>query len=141
MPTARLTRIVPFSAAHRYYRPEWSDERNDEVFGPCAREHGHGHNYRCFVTVSGPVSDETGMLVDLTTLDGALDEEIRQPFDQRHLNHDVAEFAFGKRIPTAEALAIYVWNRLTPRLPTTVRLETVRIEEDHHLYAEYRGEP
>lgn len=141
MPTARLTRIVPFSAAHRYYRPEWSDQRNDEAFGLCAREHGHGHNYRCHVTVSGPVSDETGMLVDLATLDGILDEEIRQPFDHRHLNHDVREFAFGKQIPTAEALAIYVWNRLTPRMPTAVRLKTVRIEEDNYLYAEYHGEP
>jgi 6-pyruvoyltetrahydropterin/6-carboxytetrahydropterin synthase len=133
MATARLTRTVGFSAAHRYHRPEWSAERNAAVFGACAREHGHGHNYRCAVTVAGAVSDETGMLVDLAQL-------VREPLDHRHLNHDVPEFAFGRQIPTAEALAVYVWRRVAARLPAGVRLEAVRIAEDDSLSAEYRGE-
>ncbi len=140
MATARLTRTVRFSAAHRYHRPEWPEERNAAVFGACAREHGHGHNYRCAVTVAGSVSEETGMLVDLVLLDRLLDEQVRQPLDHRHLNHDVPEFAFGRQIPTAEALAVYVWRRVQPRLPAGVRLEAVRIAEDDDLSAEYRGE-
>jgi 6-pyruvoyltetrahydropterin/6-carboxytetrahydropterin synthase len=140
MATARLTRTVRFSAAHRYHRPEWTAERNAAVFGACAREHGHGHNYRCAVTVAGMVSEETGMLVDLALLDRVLEEEVRQPLDHRHLNHDVPEFAFGRQIPTAEALAVYVWRRVGARLPAGVRLEAVRIAEDDDLSAEYRGE-
>jgi 6-pyruvoyltetrahydropterin/6-carboxytetrahydropterin synthase len=140
MPSARLTRIVEFAAAHRYFRPDWTAERNAEAFGLCAREHGHGHNYRCAVTIAGPVSAETGMLMDLVTLDRLLDEEVRRPLDHRHLNHDVPEFAYGRQIPTAEALAAWVWHRVTRRLPAGVRLHTVRIEEDPHLYAEYVGD-
>jgi 6-pyruvoyltetrahydropterin/6-carboxytetrahydropterin synthase len=140
MPTGRLTRVVSFSAAHRYFRPDWTAQRNVEVFGRCAGEHGHGHNYRCAVTVAGPVSDETGMIVDLALLDRVLDEEVCRPLDHRHLNHEVPEFAYGRQIPTAEALAMWVWRRVTPRLPPGVRLHTVRIEEDPHLYAEYAGD-
>lgn len=140
MATAHLTRTVRFSAAHRYHRPEWPAERNAAVFGACAREHGHGHNYRCAVTVAGALSGETGMLVDLALLDRLLDEEVRQPLDHRHLNHDVPEFAFGRQIPTAEALAVYVWRRVAARLPREVRLESVRIAEDDDLSAEYCGE-
>lgn len=140
MAHARLTRVVAFSAAHRYFRPEWSPERNAEVFGACAREHGHGHSYRCHVTVSGPVADDTGMVMALETLDRLLREEVRERLDHRHLNHDVPEFAFGRTIPTAEALAVYVWERVARRLPPEVRLHAVRIEEDHDLYAEYVGD-
>jgi 6-pyruvoyltetrahydropterin/6-carboxytetrahydropterin synthase len=140
MATARLTRIVDFSAAHRYFRPEWTAEQNAAAFGLCAREHGHGHNYRCAVTVSGPISNETGMLVDLALLDRVLEDTVRRPLDHRHLNHDVPEFAYGRLIPTAEVLAAWVWSRVAPRLPAGVRLHAVRIEEDPHLYAEYVGD-
>jgi 6-pyruvoyltetrahydropterin/6-carboxytetrahydropterin synthase len=141
MATARLTRVVRFSAAHRYHRPDWSAEDNARAFGLCAREHGHGHNYRCAVTVSGLVRDDTGMLMDLAALDGLLESEVRAPLDHRHLNLDVPDFAYGRAIPTAEALAVWVWRRLAARLPHGVRLHGVRITEDDDLYAEYFGEP
>lgn len=140
MVRARLTRVVRFSAAHRYFRPEWSPEENARAFGLCAREHGHGHNYRCAVTVTGPVADETGMVVDLAALDALLVRTVRDPLDHRHLNLDVPEFAYGRVVPTAEALAVWVWQRLEPRLPAGVRLSAVRIEEDDDLYAEYTGD-
>jgi 6-pyruvoyltetrahydropterin/6-carboxytetrahydropterin synthase len=92
------------------------------------------------VTVSGTVADETGMLIDLSALDQILDQEVRQRFDHRHINHDVPEFAYGKQIPTAEALAVYIWERVAARVPSRVRLRSVRIEEDPDLYAEYLGE-
>ncbi len=130
---------MSFSAAHRYWRPEWPAERNVRSFGACANEPGHGHNYRCHVTLAGPVPRESGMVMDLAALDDLLNEVVRRPFDHQHLNHAVPAFAFGKQIPTAEALAVYVYEQLAPRLPDGVRLERVRIEEDPSLYAEYDG--
>lgn len=139
MPVALLTRVVAFSAAHRYFRPEWSAERNAEVFGPCAGEHGHGHNYHCRVTVSGALDPDTGMVMNLTDLDQILQEEVTERFDHRFINHDVPEFAPGKMVPTGEALAVFLWDRIGRQLPPHVVLESVRIQEDPHLYAEYRG--
>lgn len=140
MARARLTRVIRFSAAHRYFRPDWSPEENARAFGLCAREHGHGHNYRCAVTVTGPVADQTGMVVDLGVLDQLLVRVVRDPLDHRHLNLDVPEFAYGRQVPTAEALAVWVWQQLESRLPAGIRLHAVRIEEDDDLYAEYFGE-
>lgn len=140
MSVARLTRVVRFSAAHRYHRPDWGPEENARAFGLCAREHGHGHNYRCAVTVQGTVARDTGMVMDLAALDRLLVEEVRDPLDHRHLNHDVPEFAFGETIPTAEAIAVWVWRRLAPRLPAQIRLHAVRIEEDDDLFAEFFGD-
>jgi 6-pyruvoyltetrahydropterin/6-carboxytetrahydropterin synthase len=138
--SARLTRTVEFRATHRYYRPDWSEDRNAETFGACATAPGHDHLYQCRVTISGPVSPETGMIADLRTLDRLLDEEVVQRFAGRHINRDVPEFAFGRTIPTGEALAIFVWEQLAPRLPAGVRLHSVRVQEEPHLYADYRGD-
>jgi 6-pyruvoyltetrahydropterin/6-carboxytetrahydropterin synthase len=140
MPIARLTRVISFSAAHRYFRPEWSRERNRDVFGQCANEHGHGHNYECYVTLVGPVAEDTGMVIDLSILDAILREEVTDPFDHKFINHDVPDFAFGKSVPTSEMLAVYIWDRVARRLPADARLECVRVQEGPYLYAEYRGE-
>jgi 6-pyruvoyltetrahydropterin/6-carboxytetrahydropterin synthase len=139
MNTVRLTRVVTFSAAHRYFRPDWSDERNREVFGPCANEHGHGHNYECSVTVSGPLDADTGMVINLQEFDRILGEEVRDRFDHRFINHDVPEFGSGGMIPTGEQLAMFLWERIDSRLPEAVVLERVRIREDSSLYADYEG--
>ena len=138
MTKVQLTRIVRFAAAHRYYRPEWSEDRNYQVFGPCANEHGHGHSYECHVTVSGRVDRETSTVVNLSTLDGILREEVVERFDHRNINYAVEDFEFGRQIPTVEALAEYVWKRVKSRLPSGVSLECVRVQEDPSLYAEYR---
>jgi 6-pyruvoyltetrahydropterin/6-carboxytetrahydropterin synthase len=134
-----LTRVVTFSAAHRYYRPEWSRQRNVETFGPCANEHGHGHTYHCHVTVAGPLNRDTAMVMNLAELDRVLQEEVLERFDHRHMNFDVPEFAPGKQIPTSEALAVFVWRRIAKRLPSGIRLKRVRVQEDPFLYAEYDG--
>jgi 6-pyruvoyltetrahydropterin/6-carboxytetrahydropterin synthase len=137
-PTLRLTRAVRFSAAHRYHRPEWSPERNAAVFGPCAGEHGHA--WECHVTVLGAMDPATGMVINLRELDRILGEEIVQRLDHKHLNHDVPEFRYGGDIPTCEALALHLWGWIAPRLPEGLELDIVRVVEDPHLYAEYRGE-
>ena len=140
MPRAYLTRTVTFAAAHRYRRPEWSEEKNQEVFGLCARESYHGHSYVCDVTLSGSVDPTTGFVVDLGVFDRILEDEIRSRFDHRNINVDVAEFADGALVPSGENLARFIFDRVRQRLPASVSLDSVRIAEDRTLSATYRGE-
>jgi 6-pyruvoyltetrahydropterin/6-carboxytetrahydropterin synthase len=137
--SASLTRRVSFSAAHRYRRPEWSEERNRAVFGDCARENYHGHNYACDVTVSGPIAQETGMIVDLALLDRVLATEVRDRFDHRNINLDVPEFADGQLIPTGENLARVILGFVQAALGDRVRVTEVRVAEDTTLSATVRA--
>ena len=139
MPTF-LTRRVTFAAAHRYRRPDWSDEQNERVFGRCARESFHGHSYTCEVTVTGPVAHETGMIVDLGVLDDILRVEVRERFDHRNINLDVAEFADGKLIPTGEELARFIFQHVQARLGDVVRVVEVVVAEDETLRASFRAQ-
>lgn len=133
MPSS-LSRTVSFSAGHHYSRPEWSDERNAEVFG--SSRHNHGHNYRVVVTVVGEPDPETGFVTDLAALDGVLNELVRG-LDQRDLTETVPEFAPGKGIPTTESLARWFWDQLSGRVPGPGRLARVRVDESDTLWAEY----
>ncbi len=135
---ASLTRTVGFHAVHRYYRPDWSEARNREVFGSLADPPGHGHDYQCAVTVHGKV-DENGMVLDLRLLDQILGDEVLTPFAGKHLNLDVPAFAPGRPLPTCEAIAAHVFRRIVTRLPADVTLERVRIMEDPRLYADCTG--
>jgi 6-pyruvoyltetrahydropterin/6-carboxytetrahydropterin synthase len=135
---AFLTRTVSFHALHRYYRPDWSEARNREVFGSLADPPGHGHDYQCAVTVGGPL-DDSGMIVDLALIDQILQEEVLAPLAGKHLNLDVPAFAYGRTLPTCEAIAAHVFGRVAVRLPQGVALERVRIAEDPTLYADYTG--
>ena len=134
MRSARLIRRVRFAAAHRYRKPEWSDEKNLEVFGLCARPSYHGHTYSCTVTVEGPIDDTTGMVIDLAVLDQVLDREVVATFDHRNINLDVPEFGDGGLIPTGENLARFIFDRVQSALGT-VRLWSVQIDEDDALAA------
>ncbi len=133
---ASLSRIVGFRALHRFYRPEWSEARNREAFGPLSDPPGHAHDYQCLVTVSGPLAPLHGMVMDLVALDRILHEEVVARFDGRHLNLDIPEFAYGRLLPTCEAIAAHVYPRVAGRLPAGVLLDRVRIAEDPSLYAE-----
>lgn len=135
---ASLTRTVGFHALHRLYRPEWGEKRNREVFGSVADPPGHGHDYQCAVTIRGQL-DASGMMLDLTLLDRILQDEVLTPLAGKHLNLDVPAFAHGKILPTCEAMAAYIFQRIAPRLPAGLRLERVRIREDETLYADYTG--
>lgn len=135
----QLTRRVRFSAAHRYHRPDWSDARNREVFGPCANPHGHGHDYLLEVTVEGEVDPATGFSVELGALDAVLREEVVEPLDHQHLNFVVPEFAPGALIPTTENLLLLIRRRIQPRLGAA-RLVRLRLHENPELYVECTGE-
>jgi 6-pyruvoyltetrahydropterin/6-carboxytetrahydropterin synthase len=134
-----LTRTVGFRAVHRLYRPDWTEARNLEVFGPLSDPPGHPHDYRCAVTVSGPIDDRMGMVVDLVELDRILQEEVVARLEGKHLNEDVPELAYDRMLPTCEAIAIDVYRRIASRLPRGVTLERVRIMEDPTLYADCTG--
>jgi 6-pyruvoyltetrahydropterin/6-carboxytetrahydropterin synthase len=138
---ASLSRVVGFRALHRFFRPDWSEARNREAFGPLSDPPGHPHDYQCVVTVAGPIEPSRGMVMDLVELDRILRDEVVAPFDGRHLNLDVPEFAYGRTLPTCEAIAAHVFPRVAARLPAGVVLERVRILEDRTLYADYTGLP
>ena len=133
-----LTRRVTFAAAHRYRRPDWSDEQNARVFGLCARESFHGHSYVCEVTVTGTLDPATGMIVDLGVLDRVLASEVRERFDHRNINADVPEFADGKLVPTGEELARFICDRVQRALGDATRVTEVVIAEDQTLRATFR---
>ena len=135
-----LTRVVSFHALHRFYRPDWSESRNREAFGSLAELPGHGHDYRCAVTVGGRLG-EPGMIMDLGLLDSILQDEVMTPFAGKHINLDVPAFAYGKTLPTCEAVAAYLFPRIAGRLPAGLVLERVRILEDPTLYADCTGVP
>src|SRR5215211_6109682 len=133
-----LTRRVSFAAAHRYRRLDWSDERNQQAFGLCARESFHGHSYTCDVTVTSPLDPQTGMVIDLAVLDRVLRTEVRDRFDHRNINVDVPEFADGKRIPTGEELAAFIFGRVQATLGDAARVTEVTVAEDATLSATFR---
>ena len=140
MASALLTRRITFSAAHRYRRPEWSDEENERVFGLCAWPNYHGHSYTCDVTLRGEIDPRTGFLVDVAALDSVLAREIRDRFDHRNINLDVPEFADGKLVPTGENLARYIFERLRASLGGGVNVTEVTVAEDSTLRCSYRAE-
>jgi 6-pyruvoyltetrahydropterin/6-carboxytetrahydropterin synthase len=137
--TTYLTRVIHFSAAHRYYRPEWSEERNLATFGPCANPHGHGHNYSLEVTVGGIPDPSTGFAVDIAALDALLDARVRAPLDHQHVNHAIPEFGPGRLVPTTENLVIWIWRQIQPELAGG-RLVRLRLQEDPGLFVDYFGE-
>jgi len=135
-----LTRRLTFAAAHRYRRPEWSDEKNLATFGLCARENFHGHSYVCDVTVTGEIDPQTGFIVDLPLLDRVLAREVRDRFDHRNINLDVPEFADGKLVPTGEELSRFICDRVQSALGTAIRVVEVKLAEDSTLSAQFRPE-
>jgi 6-pyruvoyltetrahydropterin/6-carboxytetrahydropterin synthase len=132
-----LTRKAEFSASHYYWNENWDAEENARVFGKCANKNGHGHNYTLEVTVSGEIDATTGFLVDLKELKEAMDREVVEVYDHRHLNKEVQEFE--KTIPTTENIAIAVWKRLDGKIPGA-KLYRVRVYEMPDLFADYYGE-
>jgi 6-pyruvoyltetrahydropterin/6-carboxytetrahydropterin synthase len=138
MASSSLTRRISFAAAHRYRRPEWSDEENERVFGLCARPSFHGHTYTCDVTVRGEIDERTGFVADLGILDRVLAREVFERFDHRNINQDVPEFADGKLIPTGENLARFILERVQAGLGKTARVTQVTVAEDTTLSATYR---
>lgn len=137
MAIVRVTRRMHWNSAHRLYRPDWSDERNAAVFGPCANPHGHGHNYEMDVTVAGTIDPETGYVLDLKLLRDLVEEWVVQHLDHRNLNVEVP-WLEGVN-PTTENLVVAIWSRLSGRMPAGVTLERLVLWETPRNYVEYTG--
>lgn len=133
-----LTRRERFNAAHRLYKPDWSDEKNYEVFGKCSNPNWHGHNYELFVTIKGEVNPETGFVINLKTLSKIVRERVIEKIDHKNLNIDV-EFMQGK-ITTAENIAIAIWNEIEPDINNlSCKLHCVKVVETENNSIEYYG--
>lgn len=133
-----LTRLEHFNAAHKLYNPEWSRQKNEEVFGLCANENWHGHNYELFVTVKGRPNHETGFLFDVKKLSIIIQSEVVERLDHKNLNMDV-DFMRGKMCST-ENLAMAIWDILNPVLPVEIQLHCIKLYETPRIYVEYFGE-
>jgi 6-pyruvoyltetrahydropterin/6-carboxytetrahydropterin synthase len=129
-----ITRKIEFSSSHFCRNPKWSDAENERVYGLAANPNGHGHNYIAEVTLAGDPDPVTGMVMDLKILKDILNHEIIEPFDHRHLNHEVPPF--DRIVPTAENIAVDMWRRLKPLLPA---LHSIRLYETSDLFVEYAG--
>ncbi len=132
-----VTRIEHFNAAHKLYQPAWSREKNEEVFGKCANEHGHGHNFELHVTIAGHPDPETGFVYDVKKLSQIIRDRVIEPLDHRNLNLDV-DFMAGKMC-SIENLVMGIWEQLEPHLPGGVRLHALRLYETPRIYVEYFG--
>jgi len=133
-----VTRRERFSAAHRMFREEWSDENNYEVFGKCSNPNWHGHNYELFVTVKGEVDREKGFVMNLTDLKQIILEAVINKVDHKNINLEV-DFMKGK-IATTENLVEAVWNVLTPLIEAKgAVLHCVKISETENNFVEYYG--
>lgn len=132
-----LTRIEHFNAAHKLYNPQWTKDKNEMVFGKCANENWHGHNYELHVTVKGEVSDDTGFVMDAKKLSIITEQFVLNELDHKNLNLDV-EFMKDKLCST-ENLAKSIWQQLSSRLPQDVQLHGIKLYETPRIYVEYFG--
>ncbi len=131
-----LGRRYRFAASHRLHSEQLSEEENCRVYGKCNNKYGHGHNYVVEISVSGKVDPATGMIVNLTELDGFVEREVIEAFDHRSLNEEVA--AFREKVPTTENVCIEIYERL--KRFSKAKLERVRVEETVNNSFEYAGE-
>ncbi len=131
-----VTRREVFSASHRLYNPNLSDEENNLLFGKCNNPNGHGHNYTLEVTICGEINPATGYLIDLKLLKEIIIENVITKVDHKNLNLDV-DFLAGQ-IPTAENIAVGIWNQLETKIPVG-KLYSVKLKETENNFIEYKG--
>ena len=131
-----VSRKAHFNAAHRLYRKEWSDKKNNSVFGKCSNPHYHGHNYELIVHVTGLVDPKTGYVIDMKILKDLIKSEVEEKMDHKNLNEEVPEFI--EMIPTAENIAIVIYNKLKPHLNSKHSLE-ITLYETPRNFVSYSG--
>lgn len=125
-----------FNAAHRLYRPDWSEEKNNKVFGLCNNPNFHGHNYELEVKVTGTIDEETGYVIDMKVLKDHIHTEVLERFDHKNLNLDTEEFR--QLNPTAEHIVVVIWNRLRKVIDSAMDLSVILSETPRNI-VEYHG--
>ena len=129
-------RKAHFNAAHRLYRRDWDDAQNEKIFGKCANPHYHGHNYELIVRVTGPIDPDTGYVIDMKVLKDLIKDHVEDALDHKNLNEQVE--AFAALIPTAENIAVVIYNKLKPHLDSTMTLE-ITLYETPRNFVTYSG--
>ena len=132
-----VSRKAHFNAAHRLYRKDWSDEKNNSVFGKCSNPHFHGHNYELIVHVTGNIDPETGYVMDMKNLKNLIKLEVEDKLDHKNLNKEVPEFY--NKIPTAENIVVFIYNALRPNLNSEHQL-SVTLYETPRNFVSYSGQ-
>jgi len=132
----KVSRKAHFNAAHRLYRADWDDDRNNEVFGICNNPNFHGHNYDLVVSVTGEIDKETGFVMDMKVLKELIKNKIEDAMDHKNLNVEVPEFKDLN--PTAENIAVVIWNKLRPFIDASKELEVVLYETPRN-FVTYSG--
>ncbi|MCK9403968.1 MAG: 6-carboxytetrahydropterin synthase [Chitinophagaceae bacterium] len=133
-----LTRLEHFNAAHKLFNPKWTAEQNEAVFGVCANENWHGHNYDLYVTIKGIPSADTGFVYDVKKLSKLVKTQVVDRLDHKNLNLDV-DFMKDTMCST-ENLAIAIWQQLAPHLPEEVNLHCIKLYETSRIFVEYFGD-
>ncbi|KPM31781.1 6-carboxy-5,6,7,8-tetrahydropterin synthase [Croceitalea dokdonensis DOKDO 023] len=132
----KVSRKAHFNAAHRLYRPDWSFEKNNEVFGKCNNPRFHGHNYDLIVSVTGEIDEVTGYVMDMKVLKDLIKEEVEEAFDHKNLNMDVPDF---KNLnPTAENIAVVIYDKLRKHIDADKDIEVVLYETPRN-FVTYSG--
>lgn len=132
----KVSRKAHFNSAHRLYRPDWSFEKNDAIFGLCNNPNFHGHNYELIVSVTGEIDPETGFVIDVKVLKDLIKSEVENAFDHKNLNVEVPEF---KNLnPTAENIAVVIFDKLRPYIDKNSDLEVVLYETPRN-FVTYTG--
>lgn len=138
METVYITRREHFNAAHKLWRPDWSEEKNEEVFGKCSNKNWHGHNFEIFVTVKGKPNPETGFIINLKDLSKIIKELVIEPLDHKNLNLDVP-FLAGK-LASTENIIIEIWKLIQlPIQEAGGELCRLKLVETENNYVEYYG--
>lgn len=132
-----VNRKAHFNAAHRLHNPDWSAEKNQAVFGKCNNPNYHGHNYDLIVAVTGKIDPETGYVLDVKVLKDLIKSEVEEPFDHKNLNLDTEEFKALN--PTAENIAVVIWNKLRAKINPSLELK-VTLYETPRNFVEYSGD-
>jgi 6-pyruvoyltetrahydropterin/6-carboxytetrahydropterin synthase len=134
---ATVCRKATFNSAHRLHNPEWDEKTNKEIFGLCNNPNYHGHNYSLYVYITGEINKNTGYVVDMKWLAALIKNEIEEKFDHKNLNLDCSEFAHLN--PTAENIAVVIWNILRKKIDVKFKLKIVLYETERN-FVEYCGE-
>lgn len=129
-------RKVHFNATHRLHNPNWTDDKNEKVFGKCNNENYHGHNYDLIVKVTGPVNPETGYVIDLKILNDLVRQFVTERYDHKNLYLDIPDFKDLN--PSAENIAIKIWNILREKIDPGLKLQ-VQLFETERNFVEYGG--
>lgn len=136
MKRVKVSRKAHFNAAHRLYRQDWTDEKNENTFGKCNNPHFHGHNYELVVSVTGAIDPDTGFVIDMKVLKDLIRKEVEAVLDHKNLNEQVE--AFRSVNPTAENIAVFIWDKLRPHIDDNKDLEVVLYETPRN-FVTYTG--